>query len=100
MTFGDDHVLPKKVDAIKTEKPIPVIIGSDYQHVMATGTIEQIAAVKSPTTRQVLEPAKVIITIVAEGPTAQQLGDFVAVNEIVALSFGGVPVSGHHRKEP
>lgn len=99
MAFGDDHARPKKVDTIRTEKPIPVIIGADYQHVMAQGTIEQTAAVKSSTTNQVLEPAKVTITIVAEGPTAQELGDFVAAMDVVALSFGGVPVQGHHRKE-
>lgn len=99
MAFGDDHVRPKKVDTITTEKPIPVLIGSDYKHVMAKATIEQKAAVKSSTTNQVLEPARVIITIVAEGGHAQQLGDFVAANDVVALSFDGVPVQGHHRKE-
>jgi ABC-type hemin transport system substrate-binding protein len=100
MAFGDDHSgRPKKVDTKVTKKPIPVVIGHDYQHVMAKATIEQKAAVKSKSTNQSLEPAKVIITIVAEGKDAQELGDFVAANDVVALSFGGVPVQGHHRKE-
>lgn len=93
MAFGDDHSgRPKKVDKIVTEKMLPVLIGNDYQHVMGQATIEQVAAIVSPTTRQILEPAKVTITIISEGPAAQELGDFVAAHEIVALSFGGVPV--------
>lgn len=93
MSFGADHMgLPKKVSEKITEKMLPVLIGGNYEHVMAKGRIEQIAAVVSPTTRKVLEPAKVIITIVSEGDHAQQLGDFVAAQEVVALSFEGVPV--------
>lgn len=93
MSFGADHTgLPKKADRKTTNKMLPVLIGNNYQHVMAKAEIEQIAAVVSPTTKQVLEPARVVITIVSEGGHAQQLGDFVAANEIVALSFGGVPV--------
>lgn len=101
MAFGDDHVdRPKKVDTIRTEKPIPVLIGGDYQHVMAQATIEQKAARKSVDDDGhpvVVDPAEVIITIVAKGPTAQQLGDFVAAMEVVALSFQAVPVKAHDR---
>jgi hypothetical protein len=91
MAFGDDHIgRPKKVDKIVTEKMLPVLIGNDYQHVMGQGTIEQIAASKDAAGRDI--PARVTITIISEGPAAQELGDFVAAHEIVALSFGGVPV--------
>ena len=93
MSFGDDHRgLPKKASEKTTEKMLPVLVGYKYEHVMGKATIVQTAEVRSPTTRQILEPAKVTITIVSEGPEAQELGDFVAANEIVALSFGGVPV--------
>lgn len=84
--------VPKKTSEKVTEKLIPVLIGNDYEHVMAKATIEQTAAKHSPTTNQVLEPAKVTITIIAEGPSAQELGDFVAAGDVVALSFGFVPV--------
>lgn len=93
MSFGDDHMgVPKKASEKTTEKPLPVLIGNDYEHVMAKATIEQKAAVRSPTTNQILEPAEVVITIVAKGPSAQELGDYVAVADVVALSFGVVPV--------
>lgn len=94
MSFGADHIpgRPKKADQIVTEKMLPVLIGQRYEHVMAKAKVEQTAAVVSPTTRQVLEPAKVVITIVVEGSHAQEIGDFVAADEIVALSFAGVPV--------
>lgn len=94
MAFGDDHASrPKKVDKIVTDKKIPVLMGHNQQHVMASAHIEQTAAVRSPTTNQVLEPAKVVITIVSEGSDAQMFGDFVAANEIVALSFGAIPAT-------
>ena len=93
MSFGADHTgLPKKASEKTTDKLIPVLIGDNYEHVMAKGKIEQKAAVVSPTTRQVLEPAEVIITIIASGPSAQELGDYVAAHDVVALSFGTVPV--------
>lgn len=93
MSFGADHTgVPKKASEKVTDKLIPVLIGNDYEHVMAKATIEQKAAVRSPTTNQILEPAKVVITIVSEGPSAQELGDFVATGDVVALSFGFVPV--------
>lgn len=78
-----------------TEKSLPVIIGADYQHVMARATIEQTAVVygiDDNHNRVVKNEAEVVITIVAKGGKAQELGDFVAANEIVALSFGGVPI--------
>lgn len=93
MSFGADHMgVPKKTSKKVTEKPIPVLIGDNYEHVMAKATIEQTAAVRSPTTNQVVEEAEVVITIVAKGPSAQELGDYVAVADVVALSFGVVPV--------
>lgn len=81
-----------------TEKMLPVLIGGDYEHVMARAVIDQTAAVRSETTRQILEPAKVTITITAEGGHAQILGDYVAATEIVALSFEGVPVQPRTRQ--
>lgn len=93
MSFGADHTgVPKKAAERVTEKPLPVLIGNDYEHVMAKATIEQKAEVRSPSTRQVVEPAEVIITIIAKGPSAQELGDYVAAQDVVALSFGTVPV--------
>lgn len=80
---------------IVTEKPLPVILGADYQHVMARATIEQVApeyGYDDHGAHIQKKEAEVLITIVAKGNAAQQLGDFVAANEIVALSFGGVPV--------
>lgn len=77
----------------KTEKPIPVLLGFHYEHVMGRATIEQTAAVRSPTTHQVLEPAKVVIVIESTGEAAQMLGDYVAMDEVVALSFASVPVT-------
>lgn len=93
MSFGADHTgVPKKASEKTTEKPIPVLIGDDYEHVMAHAKIEQKAEVRSPTTNQILEPAEVVITIVAKGPSAKELGDYVAVPDVIALSFGVVPV--------
>lgn len=75
-------------DEIVTEKPLPVVIGYDYEHVMAHAVITQ-------------TPDSVTITIKAEGPRGRVLGDFVAANEIVALSFAGVPITPRraHPKE-
>jgi hypothetical protein len=93
MSFGADHMgVPKKASEKKTEKPLPVLIGQNYEHVMAQATIEQKAEVRSPTTNKVLEQAEVVITIIAKGPSAQELGDYVAAHDVVALSFGTVPV--------
>jgi len=78
-----------------TEKALPVLIGHDYEHVMARATIEQTPAeygIDDQHNRIKKKDAEVLITIVAKGDHAQLLGDFVAANEIVALSFGGVPV--------
>ncbi len=72
-------------DEIRTEKPIPVLIGSDYQHVMGHAVIVQ-------------TPNCVTITIESTGNPGRILGDFVAATEIVALSFSGVPVR-HYNKE-
>jgi hypothetical protein len=100
MGFGDDHRgLPEKPVEKTTEKMLPVLVGYNYEHVMGKATIVQTPEVRSPTTRQVLEPARVTITIVSEGANAQELGDFVAANEVVALSFGGVPVRPVPKKE-
>lgn len=78
-----------------TEKALPVLIGHDYQHVMARATIEQKAAVYGVDdnhNRVLKEDAEVVITIVSKGDHAQLLGDYVAAMEVVALSFNGVPV--------
>lgn len=97
MAFGDDHVgRPRKVDKIVTEKMIPVLLGGDQQHVMAGATIEQTAAVigiDDNHRKHTIKPAKVVITIISEGEHAQQFGDFIAANEIVALSFGAIPAT-------
>lgn len=79
-----------------TKKMIPVFIGINRQHVMAQANIEQTAAVRSKDdsgkTVEV-QPAKVVITIVAEGGHAQLFGDFVAMDEIIGLSFDAVPAT-------
>jgi hypothetical protein len=70
-------------DEIVTKKLLPVLIGGDYDHVMAKATIRQ-------------TPDSVIIEIVAENtdayPYATELTAFLTQAEIVALSFGGVPI--------
>jgi hypothetical protein len=74
---------------------MPVLIGEDYRHVMARATIEQTAAEYGQDdsgNRILKKDAEVVITIVSKGGHAQELGDFVAATEIVALSFSGVPV--------
>lgn len=73
-------------EQILTEKDLPVLIGHNYEHVMGKAVIAQ-------------TPDTVTITIVASGERARILGDFVAANEIVALSFGGVPVRQTPKKE-
>ena len=99
MAFGSDHISPKENGTKITHKDLPVLTGFNYEHVMAKATITQYAEVKSPTTNQVLEPARLEITITASGGSAIQLGEFVSANEIVALSFGGVPVRPVPQKE-
>jgi hypothetical protein len=79
-----------------TEKMIPVFIGINRQHVMAKANIEQTPAVtgKDDSGKTVeIEPARVAITIVAEGGHAQLFGDFVAMDEIIGLSFDAVPAT-------
>lgn len=44
-------------------------------------------------------PDSVEITISAKGLGGRHLGEFVAANEIVSLSFGGVPVEPRPRIE-
>lgn len=78
--------MPLSPDKHVTEKDLPVLIGHDYEHVMAKAVITQ-------------EPDKVLITIEASGERARTLGDFVAANEIIALSFTGVPVRRPGKKE-
>ncbi len=73
-------------DRIVTEKPIPVLIGFDYQHVMGRAVIVQ-------------TPTSVTITIEGTGEDGRILGEFVSANEIVALSFGGVPVRPHNKEK-
>lgn len=79
-----------------TEKMIPVFIGINRQHVMAQASIEQTAQVTGKDDdgkTVVLEPARVAITIIAEGGHAQMFGDFVAMDEIIGLSFDAVPAT-------
>lgn len=64
---------------IITEKPMPILIGENYEHIMGLTKIVQ-------------TPESTTITIVIEGKNARLVGDFVAAGEIVALSFAGVPV--------
>lgn len=85
-------------DATKktTEKMIPVFIGINRQHVMARASIEQTPQVESKDDSGrtvVVSPAQVIITIIAEGGHAQLFGDFVAMDEIIGLSFDAVPAT-------
>lgn len=75
-----------------TEKPIPVLIGHDYKHVMGKAVIEETPEVRSESTNQVVSPAEVVITIKASGNNAKVLGEFLTVPEVVALSFTGVAV--------
>jgi hypothetical protein len=82
-------------DKRMTEKMLPVLLGENYKHVMARASIEQKAAQygrDDQGNRVLLQEAEVLITISAKGGHAQELGDFVAATEVVALSFSGVPV--------
>lgn len=63
----------------RTERPIPVLLGDDYAHVMAHAVIEE-------------DPGKTTVTIVAEGRAADILGAFLTAPEPVAVSFSGIPV--------
>lgn len=75
-----------KDDPKITIKPLPVLIGDNYEHVMGKAYIEQ-------------TPNSVVITIQVYGNDARTLGDFVAAEEVVALSFSGVPVVPHHKEK-
>ena len=100
--FHDRNGKVKPPTTKTTEKPIPVLIGSDYEHVMGKATIVQTSAKRTRDDRGVivvLEPEKVLITIEGSGDMARWLGDFVAANEVVALSFAGVPVQPRPHKE-
>lgn len=85
------------VESKITEKLLPVLVGYNYEHVMGKAVIEQ--KPKHTDDAGVVVPAEVIITITSRGEHAQILGDFVAANEVVALSFGGVPVVPISKKE-
>ncbi len=81
-------------DQIITDKMLPVLLGHDYQHIMAKARVVQTAAEYRYDDGKpyISKPAKVEITIVCEDGHAQMLGDYVAAQEIVALSFSGVPI--------
>lgn len=103
MPSREELGLPKKdQDTIITEKPIPVLIGIDYEHIMAKAVIVQKAAITTTDDhgrRVVLKAPSVEITIEGQGDLAEWLGGYVAANEIVSLSFAGVPVRPRPHKE-
>ena len=78
-----------------TEKMIPVFVGRDRQYIMARALIEQTSPETSLNDKgqTVIKPARVVITISAEGGHAQMFGDFVAMDEIIGLSFDAVPAT-------
>lgn len=73
------------MDARRTTKMMPVLIGKDFEHVMGRVTILQ-------------EPRNVTITVEVKGKDSRRLADFVAADEVIGLSFQGLPVR-HHTKE-
>jgi NADPH-dependent 7-cyano-7-deazaguanine reductase QueF len=71
------------MDIRVTRMQLPVLIGFDYQHVMAECVVTE-------------TPDKTEIHIEATGDAARYLGSFVASNEPVALSFVAIPVRNKH----
>lgn len=71
-----------------TKRPIPVLLGNDYEHAMGEATIEE-------------ENDRVTISIVAEGEGAMVLAAVLTAAEPMALSFVAIPVQPHrtHIKE-
>ena len=94
----NDDVNPHEGQKLVTKKDLPVLVGQNYEHVMGKATIEQVAEVRNKA-NEILSSPRVTITIVSEGPDALLLGDYVAMNEVIALSFGAVPVRPVPKKE-
>lgn len=66
-------------DLRHTERKLPVLIGNDYKHLMATAQI-------------VRSPNKVTIEIIAEGENGQALAAFLEEVEPIGLKFVAIPV--------
>lgn len=64
----------------ETKRLLPVLIGENYEHVMAQASVSQD------------RPGKVTITIEATGKDGDILADFLTAAEPIALSFAGIPV--------
>ena len=73
-------------DVVSTKRPLPVLVGSNYEHVMGEAEITQ-------------TPEEVTITVKARGKDARILADFVTAEVPIALSFTTVPVRSAHPKE-
>lgn len=83
MSANEPRLGEHGVSQIVTEKPMPILLGANYEHIMGQTKIVQ-------------TPESTTITISIEGKNARLVGDFVAAGEIVALSFAGVPVRPRH----
>lgn len=68
------------------KRRLPVLIGFDYEHVMANAEIFR-------------EPDKILIEITSTGTESQLLGDFLEQVEPIALSFGGIPAQTSEKRE-
>lgn len=79
MSANEPRIGEFGVNEIVTEKPMPILLGTNYEHIMGRTKIVQ-------------TPESTTITIVVEGKHSRLVGDFVGAGEIVALSFAGVPI--------
>ena len=72
-------------DLRQTKRHLPVLVGHDFQHVMARVDIQR-------------TPDTVIITITSDGVNGQRLAEFLEQAEPIALSFGAIPVRNIREK--
>lgn len=71
--------------AIRTVRPLPVLIGHDYEHIMAKAIITE-------------EPNRTSVTVTLEGKDAAYFAGFLTATEPIALSFVATPTQP--RKHP
>jgi len=65
--------------ARRTERAVPVVIGSNYKHIMGHAVISR-------------EPDKVLIEISAVGLNGQMLAEFLEQAEPIAVMITAIPV--------
>jgi len=75
-------------DRIVTNKPMPILLGDDYQHIWGSVVVYE-------------EPdhTEVSITISAQGEDARKLAGYMTTPVPIALSFVPVPVRAHNKEK-